>query len=61
MRKSTNAHALSVAFTGLQILDKNHILRKETLDAVKNVLKEYKANGGGNEYDAIDKIKPSDK
>jgi len=55
--KSSNVNNLKVAFTGLQIMQRENIeIRAETLSGIQGLLKKYKANGGGTEYDALNKF-----
>ena len=57
MRKNIYGNALRVAFTGLQMMQSQGIeIRSATMSAVQSTLQKYKANGGGNEYDDINKF-----
>ena len=57
MRKNMYGNALRVAYTGLQMMQSTGIeIRPATISAVQSTLQKYKANGGGNEYDDINKF-----
>jgi len=56
MRKNMYGNALQVAYTGLQMMESQGIIiRTATISAVQSTLQKYKANGGGTEYDDLNK------
>lgn len=56
MRRNMYGNALQVAYTGLQMMQSQGIIiRTATIAAVQSTLQKYKANGGGTEYDDLNK------
>ena len=57
VRKNIYGNALKVAYTRLQVMQRQGIqIRSATISSIQSILKKYKANGGGNEYDNINKL-----
>ncbi len=54
LRRNAYNQQLLVAYYGLHLMNKNKItVQDETKNAIKKVLNNYKAEGGGTEYDCI--------
>ena len=54
---SNSEYQLSVAYTGVQLMQREGMkIRKETKASIQDLLKKYKADGGGKKYDDINKF-----